>query len=137
MRLGFLSFALLLPLFSQRPLTPETLLLARIKYHNLLTLQKLPNYTCRETIERSFRNPPDRKFRLHDLVRLEVAFVGNRELYGWPGATKFEETDITEMVKGGAIGNGIFGMHTKSILSGQANFTHKGLEEWRGRRAEL
>ena len=100
----------------QQPLAPQTLLLSRIKYHNLLTLARLPNYTCRETIERSYRTPPDRKFHILDLVRLEVAYVGNRELYGWPGAQKFEEKDITETAN--SLGIGPMGFGGKTTLLG-------------------
>jgi hypothetical protein len=71
-----------------------------------------------------------------DTVRLEVALVKGKELFGWPGAEKFEEGDIGEMVKGGAIGNGNFANHARSIFMGNgARFTHAGESSVEGRAA--
>jgi hypothetical protein len=98
-------------------LTPEVLLLARIKVHMEQNLNRLPNYTCLQTIERSRRLAPGHKFELVDALRLEVAMVGNKELFAWPGAKNFEDRDLHELVQGGAIGNGNFGLHARSIFS--------------------
>src|SRR5579871_381310 len=56
-------------------LTPETLLLAKIRQHMSESLQRQPNYTCVETVERSNRTGAARKFQLGDTLRLEVALV--------------------------------------------------------------
>ena len=61
-------------------LAPEILLLARIKAKAAENLQRLPNYTCTQTIERSHRNARARKFELLDTLRLEVALVEGKEL---------------------------------------------------------
>ena len=88
-----------------QPLPPEVLLLGRIKAKAAENLQRLPNYTCTQTIERSHRNAKSRKFELLDTIRLEVALVEGKELFSWPGG-KFEEKGIGEIVgAGGAIGN--------------------------------
>jgi hypothetical protein len=102
----------------QTPLKPEVIQLSRIRIRAVENLSRLPNYTCRETIERSIRKPPANRFQLVDTVRLEVALVKGKELFGWPGAEKFEEGDIGDMVKGGAIGNGNFASHARSIFMG-------------------
>lgn len=113
---------------AQEPLTPQQILLARVKVRALENLQGLPNYTCLETIERSVRKNSSKRFELQDLLRLEVAYVDRRELYAWPGSTKFDDRDISEMVgQTGAIGNGSFALHVSGIFrSNSATFRHAG-----------
>lgn len=114
--------------------SPEVLLLARIRVVMEQNLSRLPNYTCLQTIERSRRRGPTRRFELSDTLRLEVALVNGKELFAWPGAKEFEERDLWEMV-GGMIGNGDFALHAKSIfLSRAASFTFAGEETREGRR---
>ena len=100
-------------------------------------LHSMPNFTCVETIERSQRDGATKKYELLDTIRLEVALVEGRELYAWPGASKFEEADVTKLVGGrGAIGSGDFALHAKSIfLTGKAKFKYLGLEELNGKPA--
>lgn len=120
----------------ETPLKPETIQLSRIRLRAVENLGRLPNYTCRETIERSVLKPPANRFQLVDTVRLEVALVKGKELFGWPGAEKFEEGDIGDMVKGGAIGNGNFASHARSIfMGGGARFRHAGESNVDGRPA--
>jgi len=108
-------------------LAPETLLLAKIKVRASENLEKLPNYTCLETIERSRRPASSRRFQLIDVVRLEVAFVNNKELFAWPGSDHFEDRDITDLVSGGAIGNGSFALHARGVfLSRSPGYTFVG-----------
>jgi len=95
--------------------TGDADLLARIRIRIKENLARLPNYTCIETVERSTRPKPTGKFATSDTVRLEVAYVDGQELYGWPGAAKIEEPDITKMVSG-AIGNGDFAIFPKAVL---------------------
>lgn len=93
----------------------EVLILARVRAHMSHLLTRLPNYTCLQTIERTLR-VPGKRVQLIDLVRLEVALVNGRELFAWPGSRKFDDGEITDMVKGGAIGNGNFALHAKSVF---------------------
>jgi hypothetical protein len=116
-------------------LAPEALLLARIKVRAAENLQSLPNYTCLETIERSQRRAAGRRYELSDVIRLEVGYVNRKEVFAWPGSGKFEDTDITEMVQGGTIGNGSFALHVSGIfLSDGASFTHVGERDMGGRK---
>ena len=122
---------------AQKPLPAEILLLARIKARAAENLQRLPNYTCTETIERTRRLHGSRKFQPLDILRLEVALVEGKELFSWPGAGKFEERGIGEIVgHGAAIGNGAFALHAKSIfISRSPNFTYVGNTTLDGRDA--
>ena len=87
---------------------------------------RMPNYTCLQTIERTQRSPGKRT-QLMDVVRVEVALVNGRELFAWPGSKKFEDLEIVDMVKGGAIGNGNFALHAKAVFqSSSPRFTFAG-----------
>lgn len=101
-------------------LTPETLLLQRARVVMSTNLARLPNYTCLQTIERFERSAPKKKPRLIDIVRLEVALVDGKELFAWPGSGRFSDKEISEMVQGGAIGNGAFALHAKAIFQTSA-----------------
>ncbi len=112
---------------AQSGLAPEVLLLARIKVHMEQNLTRLPNYTCVETVERSRRRAPARKFELVDALRLEVAMIGRKELYSWYGENQFQERDLIDMVGGGAIGTGDFALHAYSVfLSSAPAYTYAG-----------
>jgi|SRR5579872_1041319 len=116
-------------LFAQQgtPLAPEVLQLAKIRQRMLANLARQPNYTCVETVERSHRPAPTRKFQMVDTIRLEVALVEGKEMFGWPGAKKFEETDLRNLVSTGAIGNGNFANHARAIFGGSnATFDFRG-----------
>lgn len=117
-------------------LAPELLLLARAKTHAQETLQKQPNYTCLETVERSERLLPAKRFRLVDTLRLEVALVDGKELFAWPGAKKFEKSDPRDIITHGAFGNGNFASFAKAVFQTSApTFTFRGNESAGGRSA--
>ena len=115
---------------------PELLTLARIKQRMSENLQRLPNYTCTETIERSTRRAGSRRFQLLDTMRLEVALVEGHELFAWPGAGRFEDREIKDFAPpgGGAIGNGNFALHARAVFLGRAPvFQFAGQENLNGR----
>lgn len=125
-RLAVWSLLLLVRAAGQ-PLAPETLLLARIKQHMAQVLTRQPNYTCLETIERSTRSGRGRKLQLVDALHLEVAVVDGKELFSWPGEREFKERDLRELAPTGAIGNGSFALHARSVfMSGTPLITYKG-----------
>lgn len=118
-----------------QPLAPEVLLLARIKQHMGLVLARQPNYTCVETIERSQRTARGKRFRLLDALHLEVAVVDGKELFSWPGEREFRDRDIRELAPTGAIGNGSFALHARSVfLSNSPTIRYNGEETIDGRK---
>src|ERR1700694_3900221 len=120
---------------AQSELAPEVLLLAHIKAKMADNLARLPNYTCTETIERSTRRAPSRRFEMLDTVRLEVALVEGNEMFGWPGAKRIDESDITKLVSG-TIGNGDFALMARNLfLTNSAQFKYAGETDLEGRRA--
>ncbi len=111
--------------------------LARIRTAMAITLSRQPNYTCIQQVERSQRLLPRRRFQLHDVLRLEVALVDGREMFAWPGAGKFEDTDLTHMVTSGAIGTGNFANHARAVFQTSAPmFRYAGVAQMRGHSAD-
>ncbi len=111
--------------------------LERIRARVAADLERLPNYTCRQTIERFFRPFESMKFNKLDTVRVEVALIDRRELYAWPGSAKFEERSIHQLVTGqGAIGSGMFALHLRNLFVNPGpEFTSRGETDLEGRRA--
>ena len=108
----------------------DSIRIARIRGYMAQNLERLPNYTCTQTIERSVRPAKGRRFQLLDTLRLEVALVSGKELFAWPGSGKFDDRDLAEIIGGGTSGNGNFGIFARSIfLTGVARFSYLGLVE--------
>ena len=102
-------------------------ILRNIRAHQISILNHLPNYTCIETVERSQRSSATHAFKLIDTLRLEVAMVDGKEMYGWPGSKTFESIPLRDLVSGdGAIANGDFGLHARAIFGGAATFDYRG-----------
>jgi hypothetical protein len=120
----------------------ELILLANIKQKMKQNLQKVPNYTCLETVERSRRMPRSQviskdggpgPFQPLDIVRLEVAEVEGKEFFSRPGARNFEETRLSAFVNGGMIGNGMFALFTRAIFASDiATYTFAGKQNVEG-----
>src|ERR1035438_6838841 len=71
-------------------------------------LRRQPNYTCLMTVERSARPAGrDRDLVHQDTIRLEVAEVGEKELFAWPGETLLERR-IEDLVPNGMFASGDF-----------------------------
>jgi hypothetical protein len=107
-------------------LPPELLNLAKIKVKMAETLERLPNFTCLQTVERSRRLAGKGKYELLDTLRLEVAMVDKRE-----------KRRVTEMVslQAGAIGDGVFGSLARGVFTSNApQFQFFGETERDGRK---
>ena len=119
----------LVSLLYGQPMSPDAILIGRTRYHMIETLRRIPNYTCLETIERSVRRSDSKRASVVDALRLEVAVVDGKELFSWPGERQFKERDLRELAPGGAIGNGNFALHAKSVFGGgYVTFTFRGRE---------
>lgn len=107
---------------------PEALLLARIRYQMTENLRRLPNYTCLETVERT-RRPKGGRAQVVDTLRLEVALVEGKEMFAWPGAKRFEDRDLRELVTTGTFGNGNFAIHARIVFESPVpTFVYRGRE---------
>lgn len=98
-------------------------LLARIRMRIAENLDRLPNYTCAEQVKRSARMLPSLRWKSIDTVRLEVALVNGNELYGWPGASRIEESELSSLVSG-TIGNGDFALVARGIFQSRNTVFH-------------
>lgn len=114
-------------------LSPEVLLLSRVKNHVLEELRRLPNISCLETVQREVQ-PPGGTLRPLDTVRLEVLASGQKESFAFPGERNFSEQHPATYASGGMFGDGLFGHYLKHILSGNVSHQYKGEEEIAGRR---
>jgi hypothetical protein len=95
-------------------------LLQRIRKRMLAHISQLSNYTCHEVIDRLVRPVDSGRFEHLDSLELEVAFVGNEELFLRPGEAQFREREVHNIVTTGTISNGAFGSHIETVLSGDA-----------------
>jgi hypothetical protein len=91
-------------------------LLQRIRSKIAEHLSRLSNYTCHVEIARLERTVNSSSFGRRDSVELEVAFVGDRELFSRPGQAQFAEQPISQIVPDGMIGNDAFGSHDDDVF---------------------
>ncbi len=120
---------------AQAPVDSEEIL-DRIKARMKENLTRLPDYVCLQTVERQRRRDSDNTFERLDTLRLEVTLLGNRELFAWRGASRFEEKELGEMVGSGALGTGTFSARARNVfLTGAPEYTSRGEVSLDGRRA--
>lgn len=110
-------------------------LIKRIQARMRENLERLPDYTCLQTVERWMRPSRKKEFEKVDTLRLEVGVDGDREIYAWRDAAQFEDKELREMVSRGTIGSGDFALHARNVfLGGSAAYSYQGLEEFEGRK---
>ncbi len=99
-------------------------------------LDELPSFSCLETVQRSVRGARSTKLALVDTLRLEVGFVGGKEVYSWPGVKRFNESTLSDLVGTGLTSNGEFASHARNIfLNNVAAVSFQGEELLRGHHA--
>ena len=116
-------------------------LLRRCQKKVVQSLDRIPRYMCTETIDRSQFDPdsPRRKkacdegakrhnhLASSDRLRLDVAMAAADEIYSWVGESKFDDRDIFDIVREGAISNGSFAAFLAAIFRDDiATFTYNG-----------
>jgi hypothetical protein len=72
------------------------------------TLARTPNYTCTQTVERRRQGDPCPECELMDRFRLEIALIGRRERFAWPGDAGFQDKDLDELIPPGLSASGDF-----------------------------
>jgi hypothetical protein len=142
-RRGVAWFVLSLALIGHAASDPEEVLSqARSRLQSMA--RSLSKYACIETIERRYYQPareadaPARsqapasacalvkadqysgrgapRLDTIDRLRLEVTVSEGREIYSWPGATRFDTRNMDEIIRRGPIGTGSFGAHLLAIF---------------------
>ena len=128
MRPPVLAALLLVAQTTARSQSPD-ILLKRILEHMAQTLAVQPNYTCVETVER-WVTAKKGKPALQDRVRFEVALVDGKETFAWPGAQKFESTDVSTMLSRGLRDTGDFATELRELFDGKsATFSNLSEEQ--------
>src|SRR5580658_1284878 len=104
------------------------------------SLDRLPRYMCTLTIDRTVSSPdiysgpvcdghpdpPSTHLVSSDRVRLNVA-KSDVEMYSWVGESRFDDHDIANIVRDGAISDGTFVAFLNDIFrTGLASFTYNG-----------
>ena len=106
---------------------PQSALVDRVRQRMTENLAHLPNYTCLETIERSVRRPAKEKLVFRDRIHLEVGFIEAKEMFAWPGSSRFEPDFLQQIPQAGASGIGSFGGWMHALFGPSApGFTYAG-----------
>jgi hypothetical protein len=114
--------------------SPEVLLLARVKAHTREELARLPNCSCLETVRREHKDQGAAALELRDVLRLEVLYSDAREYYAFPGESQFTQSHPSSFAAGGTIGNGHFALFLHEIASERGpSYEYKGKERLLGR----
>jgi hypothetical protein len=100
-------------------------------------LERLPDYACRQNVERFGRFGSERPWDKVDTLQLEVGLVNQREMYSWAGARQFQESELSELVGRGVVGTGHYALLAKHVFQpgGGGQFRYKGVTETDGREA--
>jgi hypothetical protein len=86
-------------------------------------LARLPDYTCRVTIERAQRRESRAEYSVLDRLRLEIAYAGGHEYYAWPGDSRFENTIDELLPDRGMVSEGSWALHMRKLfLTNDAQF---------------
>ena len=102
---------------------PE-LLLRRIRSRIAAHLSQLPNYACREAVDRTLRR--GNTWNHLDTVQFEVALVGREELFSRPGEERFGARSIGELAPG-TITDSVLGSQLDMLFaSDTAEFRYAG-----------
>jgi hypothetical protein len=67
----------------------RTVLLARVMGTMRHALARMPDYTCTESITRSTGEGTPLSVRTLERIRLQVAVIGGKEVFSWPGEAPF------------------------------------------------
>lgn len=117
-------------------------LLRRVQAKVSDSINRLPRYMCTETVDR-FRYQADGadrgsacdegepKRRMHlmtsDRLRLDVAMAASGEMYSWVGESRFEDRELLDLVKEGAVSTGAYASFLTAIFRTEdASFTYDG-----------
>jgi hypothetical protein len=134
--IAILPGALLVPSpGAAQEVTPQRILLARIKMHMKDAVGHLPNYTCVESITRYRKEARRGWFLPLDRVLLEVGYNGAKERYNAFDQPGNAEEDPAAFIAAGMIANGLFGITVNNLFATDAAvFTAEGEDVIGGRK---
>ena len=113
-------------------------LLERFRARIKAELGRLPDYVCSQTVERFSRTTPERPWQKVDTLRFDVAFAGDQELYGAPGASQFHDRPLEQIIGRGTVSTGRHGLLTQHVFAtSAAKFSYHAEGEENGRRSHI
>jgi hypothetical protein len=116
-----------------QPLPPEVLTLARIRAGVKQAVERLPDCTCVETVDR-FWKPAGKELKPLDRAVLQILFSGGKELFAAPGDAHWE-ANPSAFLATGMMGNGLFALHLEVVfLDNVSVIAYHGEEILGGRR---
>jgi hypothetical protein len=124
-----LAFLLLAPYLSAgADLSPQQVL-ERIRAGVRQQLTTVSNYTCVESVDRTYLletltnrygcEDPERRpahLYMHDRLRLDVAVSEGREIFSWHGGKSFSSKGVDDVVQSGPIASGSFVGYLRNIF---------------------
>ncbi len=111
-------------------------LFERFHAHMKNQQRRLPEYVCTQTVERFQRSGPEEAWKKTDTLRFDVALVGDQELYGKAGSAQFFDQPLPDVVRGGVVSTGRFGLLARQVLDiTTTRYIYKGQIEQAGRAA--
>ncbi|MFN7932641.1 MAG: hypothetical protein U0R19_04900 [Bryobacteraceae bacterium] len=108
------------------------------KFHARMKAERasIPQYVCTQSVERFSRNSAEHPWKPVDVLQLDVAVVGDHELYGRAGSGEFFRQPLSETVGSGVVSTGKFALLARQILdTTAAKYRYKGLGERDGSQA--
>ncbi len=127
-------------------------LLLRVRQNVTGTLARLPRYLCTLTIDRVQYAPPivhagscdalvaqqrngrTGRIAATDRLRLDVAIAASNEIYSWVGEDRFNNPDVFDLVKDGALQTGVHSTFLAAIFRDDvASFSYNGETKVDGR----
>ena len=107
--------ALGIPALPGQDLPDWVLQLSRVKRHSRENFQHLPDYVCRETVDRFAKGPRAKALEKLDTLQFDVALVGGREMLAAPGAG-FEAAAPAAYIRQGAFSTGSFASTVSNLF---------------------
>jgi hypothetical protein len=104
--------------------------LQRIRANVGQQVSRVANYTCVESVERSYffdsfnrisgcanyRKTPPKQLYMRDRLRLDVAVSEGREIFSWHGGKSFSSKGVDDVVQSGPISSGSFVGYLRNIF---------------------
>lgn len=118
MRLTFSALLLVAAAAHSQSLPPDRERLLTLKDRASALLANIPDYTCIETIGRVERNAQGRQ-KSADVIRVAVAVVNQKEIYGWPNGGRFLDRQLSQMIPGGLRATGLYGTFVRGLIAGK------------------
>ncbi len=115
-------------------LPDDVVALSRISRQVNEELARLSNFSCLETTQRWSRSSGKREYERIDTVQFEVAHIGNRELYSYPGSHSFDADSPANLGSFGTTSSGGFAGYLRSVfMQGSTVIRFSGRETLNGR----